>query len=196
MEVQDEGMMCGHPSALGLSALGLRIESERIPEIRPGLQNLELRALDGSTESRHQRDRGHQNHSADLGELALLSFVSASGVFFQRIVTLAGLVAKTNIDLGGPRKHYFNHLSPSRTHTMPQIVIDPESRSLDERFALIKTPRRNRSRYPEGCVTPVAREQDARARAEPEQNLHAALVYGPSKSSEGQRIYYLVRWLD
>ncbi|MCG6860827.1 MAG: hypothetical protein LJE70_06055 [Chromatiaceae bacterium] len=79
---------------------------------------------------------------------------------------------------------------------MPQILIDPESKSLDERFALIKTPRRNRARYPEACVTPVAGEQEARAGAEPERDLHPALVYGPSKSSEGQRIYYLVRWLD
>lgn len=79
---------------------------------------------------------------------------------------------------------------------MPRILIDPESKSLDERFALIKTPRKNRSRYPEACVTPVAGEQEARAGAEPTRNLHPALVYGPSKSSEGQRIYYLVRWLD
>ena len=79
---------------------------------------------------------------------------------------------------------------------MPQILIDPESKSLDERFVLIKTPRKNRSRYPEACVTPVAGEQEARAQAVPARNLHPALVYGPSKSSEGQRIYYLVRWLD
>jgi len=79
---------------------------------------------------------------------------------------------------------------------MPQILIDPESKSLVERFALIKTPRKNRSRYPEACVTPVASEQEARAGAIPARNLHPALVYGPSKSSEGQRIYYLVRWLD
>jgi hypothetical protein len=79
---------------------------------------------------------------------------------------------------------------------MPQILIDPESKSLAERFALIKTPRKDRSRYPETCVTPVAGEQEARAGAVPARNLHPALVYGPSKSSEGQRIYYLVRWLD
>jgi len=79
---------------------------------------------------------------------------------------------------------------------MPQILIDPESKSLAERFALIKTPRKNRSRYPEACVTPVAGEQEAREGAKPAQNLHPALVYGPSRSSEGQRIYYLVRWLD
>ena len=79
---------------------------------------------------------------------------------------------------------------------MPQILIDPESKSLGECFALIKTPRKNRSRYPEACVTTVADEQEARAGTEPTRNLHPALVYGPSKSSEGQRIYYLVRWLD
>jgi len=79
---------------------------------------------------------------------------------------------------------------------MPHILIDPESKSLDERFALVRTPRKNRSRYPEACVTPVASEQEARNGAAAERNLHPALVYGPSKSSEGQRIYYLVRWLD
>jgi hypothetical protein len=79
---------------------------------------------------------------------------------------------------------------------MQQIVIDPESKSLAERFALIKTPRKSRSRYPEGCVTPVADEQEARAAAQPARNLYPALVYGPSKSSEGLRVYYLVRWLD
>ncbi|MGA7979080.1 MAG: hypothetical protein WCA32_02505 [Chromatiaceae bacterium] len=79
---------------------------------------------------------------------------------------------------------------------MPHVVIDPESRSLDERFALVKTPRRNRARYPEGCVTLVAAEKEALARAEPARNLYPAVVYGPSPSSEGQRIYYLVRWLD
>ncbi|MEA3275045.1 MAG: hypothetical protein U9Q81_07120 [Pseudomonadota bacterium] len=78
---------------------------------------------------------------------------------------------------------------------MPHVVIDPESKSLEERFALIKTPRKSRSRYPEGCVTPVADERAAREGAEPLRNLHPALVYGPSVSSEGQRIYYLVRWL-
>lgn len=79
---------------------------------------------------------------------------------------------------------------------MPQVIIDPESKSLDERFVLIKTPRKDRARYPEGCVTPVKDELEARAGALPERNLHPAIVYGPSKSSEGQRIYYLVRWLD
>jgi hypothetical protein len=78
---------------------------------------------------------------------------------------------------------------------MANVIIDPESTSLAERFALVKTPRKNRKRYPEGCVEVVEHESDARAGADPDKNLHPAVVYGPSVSSESQRIYYLVRWL-
>lgn len=78
---------------------------------------------------------------------------------------------------------------------MPHVIVDPESTSLAERFALIKTPRKSRKRYPEACVEVVASEADAIAGADPERNLHPALVYGPSVSSESQRIYYLVRWI-
>ena len=78
---------------------------------------------------------------------------------------------------------------------MPNVIVDPESTSLQERFALIKSPRKNRKRYPEGCVTVVASQEDARAGADADKNLHPAIVYGPSVSSESQRIYYLVRWL-
>ena len=35
----------------------------------------------------------------------------------------------------------------------------------------------------------------ARAGADLSRQLHPAIVYGPSSSSEGQRLYYLVRWL-
>jgi hypothetical protein len=78
---------------------------------------------------------------------------------------------------------------------MPHVVVDPESTSLQERFALIKTPRQSRKRYPEACVTVVADQAAALAGAEPARKLHPAVVYGPSVSSESQRIYYLVRWL-
>lgn len=78
---------------------------------------------------------------------------------------------------------------------MPNVIVDPESKSLQERFALIKTPRRGRKRFPEGCVEIVASQASAEAAADPDRNLHPAVVYGPSVSSESQRIYYLVRWL-
>jgi hypothetical protein len=78
---------------------------------------------------------------------------------------------------------------------MPRIVVDPDSRSLAEHPALVKGARR-RARFPAGCVTTVADEASAWARADPARNLHPAIVYGPSTSSEGLQIYYLVRWLD
>ncbi len=78
---------------------------------------------------------------------------------------------------------------------MPHVIVDPESISLQERFALIKTPRKSRKRYPEGCVEIVDSLAAAQAAADPARNLHPAVVYGPSVSSESQRIYYLVRWL-
>jgi hypothetical protein len=79
---------------------------------------------------------------------------------------------------------------------MPKILIDPESKSLDHRFAIIKTKRTDRARYPEGCVTVVADESGALGAANPGRHLYPAVVYGPSSSSEGQRLYYLVRWLS
>ncbi|MCU0766079.1 MAG: hypothetical protein MUE39_01710 [Gammaproteobacteria bacterium] len=78
---------------------------------------------------------------------------------------------------------------------MPKIVVDPDSRSLAEHPAVVKGARR-RARFPAGCVTAVADEAAARAGANPARNLHAAVVYGPSTSSEGLQVYYLVRWLD
>ncbi len=78
---------------------------------------------------------------------------------------------------------------------MPHVIVDPESTSLQERIALIKAPRKSRKRFPEGCVEIVATPQEALERADPGKNLHPAMVYGHSVSSESQRIYYLVRWL-
>jgi hypothetical protein len=78
---------------------------------------------------------------------------------------------------------------------MPHVIVDPESRSLEERFAVIKTPRKSRKRYPEACVHIVESRDAALAGADTGGNLHPAVVYGPSVSSESQRIYYLVRWL-
>jgi hypothetical protein len=78
---------------------------------------------------------------------------------------------------------------------MPHVIVDPESTSLQERFALIKTPRKSRKRFPEGCVSIVEDEGTARDGADEQRSLHPAVVYGPSVSSESQRIYYLVRWL-
>ena len=79
---------------------------------------------------------------------------------------------------------------------MTRVIVDPDSTSLREAYAVIKTPRRSRKRFPEACVTLVDSRAAALERAESREDLHPALVYGPSVSSESQRIYYLVGWLD
>ena len=78
---------------------------------------------------------------------------------------------------------------------MTHFPVDPDSGIQQESFAVIQNPRKNRKRFPEGCVTTVADEKEALSRTWGVDKLGAALVYGPSVSSEGLRVYYLVRWL-
>lgn len=76
------------------------------------------------------------------------------------------------------------------------VYLDPEMPHLVRpQFALVNVRRGARKRFPESCVEVVADAATALRRAAPEQNLHAAEVVGPSRSSEGFRLYYLVRWL-
>ncbi|MCU7959394.1 MAG: hypothetical protein KZQ58_05220 [gamma proteobacterium symbiont of Bathyaustriella thionipta] len=79
---------------------------------------------------------------------------------------------------------------------MPRIIIDPESSSLKERYAVIRTPRRSRQRFAEAIVRIVDSKQQALDEADAQKKCLPAIVYGPSVSSECQRIYYLVCWLD
>lgn len=73
-----------------------------------------------------------------------------------------------------------------------KLYLDPSQ--VKELPALIRSPNKTRKRYPEGVVEAVASEAEALERAE--ENLHPAIVIGPSRSSEGFRIFYLVRWLN
>ena len=75
---------------------------------------------------------------------------------------------------------------------MPDIRNNPPR----ERFALVYSPKRQRKRFPENCVQVVGSESAARDGARPEEKLYAAKVVGPSRSSEGFMLYYLVAWLD
>ncbi|MCB1876979.1 MAG: hypothetical protein KDH88_13480 [Chromatiales bacterium] len=79
---------------------------------------------------------------------------------------------------------------------MGGITLDPDSNVVSEHYAVVKASRRQRNRFPEGTVTIVANAAEALAAAEPEKNRYAARVAGPSRSSEGLRLYYLVRWLE
>jgi hypothetical protein len=76
------------------------------------------------------------------------------------------------------------------------VPPDPETGVSQVRFVVIFTPRRNRTRYPAGCVEVYPSREAAIAAADPPGKRHAARVVGPSKSSEGQYIYYLLEWLE
>jgi len=76
------------------------------------------------------------------------------------------------------------------------VPMDPESDVVAEAWAVIMTPRRNRKRFPENCVEVHDSAEAALAAADATRNRHPARVYGPSRSSEGLKLYYLVQWLD
>ncbi|MCU7852299.1 MAG: hypothetical protein KZQ80_08805 [Candidatus Thiodiazotropha sp. (ex Monitilora ramsayi)] len=73
---------------------------------------------------------------------------------------------------------------------------DPDSTIVKTCYAVIYTPSRRRKRFPENCVTPVESAELAIARAAEKNDSHPAKVMGPSRSSEGFRLYYLLEWLD
>lgn len=76
------------------------------------------------------------------------------------------------------------------------VPPDPYTKVSEEQFAVVYVPKRSRNRFPKGCVNIVKSKDEAVKQAKPEEKQYAAKVLGPSKSSEGQYIYYLVEWLD
>ncbi|MCK5480698.1 MAG: hypothetical protein KAJ06_06105 [Gammaproteobacteria bacterium] len=75
------------------------------------------------------------------------------------------------------------------------VPPDPQTNVSRECYVVIFTPRKDRKRFPAGCVEVFDSREAAIAAADPENKKHAASVVGPSKSSEGQYIYYLLGWL-
>lgn len=76
------------------------------------------------------------------------------------------------------------------------VPPDPQTNVSQVRFAVIFTPRQDRKRFPAGCMEIFESGEAALAAADPCKNHYAARVVGPSKSSEGQYIYYLMEWLQ
>ena len=76
------------------------------------------------------------------------------------------------------------------------VPPDPETDVSQAHYAVVYVPRRSRSRFPASCVELVTSAKDALNRADPAEKRFAARVVGPSKSSEGQLIYYLLEWLE
>jgi hypothetical protein len=83
---------------------------------------------------------------------------------------------------------------------MPQatsLFTDVESKVVGTSAVVIYSPSgKTRKRFPEGVVEVYASEDEALTHADPANNRHAAIASGPSRSSEGLKLFYLVRWLD
>ncbi len=81
--------------------------------------------------------------------------------------------------------------------SIASLVGDPQSAVVSTRWCVVYAPKgRNRKRIPETCVTVFEDEASARAQADPANGHYAAVASGPSLSSEGLRLYYLISWLD
>ncbi len=75
------------------------------------------------------------------------------------------------------------------------VPPDPEGGVSKEQYAVVYAPRAKRHRFSANCVEIMQSEQEALAKAEPAKDRFAAKILGPSKSSEGQYIFYLIEWL-
>lgn len=76
------------------------------------------------------------------------------------------------------------------------IFNDEGSKLVTEFFAVVYAPQRKRSRFAENCVQTMASAAEAIAAADASKHLYPGRVVGPSRSSEGVRLYYLVKWLE
>jgi hypothetical protein len=74
--------------------------------------------------------------------------------------------------------------------------LDPAIDAVPEAAAVVYAPGRRRQRFAETCVHTYSCAATALAAADPQAGHHAALVRGPCLSSEGFRVYFLVRWLE
>ncbi len=75
------------------------------------------------------------------------------------------------------------------------VPPDPQTKVSKAEYAVVYIPKRSRKRFPASCVEIKDSKDEALAGAQNEDKKYAAIVIGPSKSSEGQFIYYLSEWL-
>lgn len=82
------------------------------------------------------------------------------------------------------------------------VPIDPQTSVSQIRFALVYLPNKGKSskkrrdkRFPASCIEVMDTKESALLHAKHNDKKFAAVVAGPSKSSEGQFIYYLQEWL-
>ena len=85
------------------------------------------------------------------------------------------------------------------------VPPDPEGGVSEIQFAVVYSPKhsadhkttskRINKRFSANCVEIKKTKEEAIAHASEDEKRYAAKVLGPSKSSEGQYIYYLVEWI-
>jgi hypothetical protein len=75
------------------------------------------------------------------------------------------------------------------------VPPDPLTSVSQQHYAVVYVPRRSRKRFAANCVQIVDSIDQALEKSNPDSKYYAATVIGPSKSSEGQYIYYLSEWL-
>jgi hypothetical protein len=76
------------------------------------------------------------------------------------------------------------------------VPPDPSGGVSEAHFAVVHMPKRSRKRFSAGCVNIVDSKDAALAGANATEKMFAARVLGPSKSSEGQILFYLLEWLE
>ncbi|WP_287600424.1 hypothetical protein [Thiothrix sp.] len=79
-----------------------------------------------------------------------------------------------------------------------RVPMDPSGVGISQMvYATVYMPKfkANRNRFPASCVDIHATAQAAIDAAQGDVKRFPAHVLGPSKSSEGQYLYYLVEWL-
>ncbi|OQX13155.1 MAG: hypothetical protein BWK73_12880 [Thiothrix lacustris] len=78
------------------------------------------------------------------------------------------------------------------------VPPDPSGEGVSQTvYATVYMPKfkASRNRFPASCVTAYPTQPEAIAAASGDDKRFAAIVQGPSKSSEGQYIFYLRQWL-
>jgi len=76
------------------------------------------------------------------------------------------------------------------------VPPDPEEGVSKIQYAVVYAPRARRHRFSANCVQLCSSMEEAIERADLENDLLPGKVLGPSKSSEGQYIFYLIEWIN
>lgn len=82
-------------------------------------------------------------------------------------------------------------------HTLIDSSLPEGTSPAGDHYAVVYAPKRGRvkQRFPANVVECYPTAEAARAAADPAQLRFAAQVYGPSRSSEGVTLYYLIDWI-